>query len=347
MRAKGALRRRLQYLSTRIKLYLGLLLGFGLVQLGLLVYAAGEQPWLASAVLLCGAVWGLLVFAYYKFLYQPSKRTAELLRLFIHGYTVERVYDLPHPISPEVQAAFAKFKELINTTELVNLTVKQSQYLALQNQINPHFLYNTLEGIRGEALSSGMAGIAQMTEALATFFRYTISNVDRLVTLEDELENIENYYIIQQYRFGDRLSLSIEVDNEDADWVMRCRMPKLTLQPIVENSIYHGLEPKMGNGHLRIRVEATNKRLVITVSDNGLGFEEERLSALNHALSSISMDYVKPDSERRGGIALINVNSRIKLLFGEEYGLYIYSTPGAGTDVQITLPVRTEDLKVN
>jgi len=258
---------------------------------------------------------------------------------------MERVYDVSPPISPEIKAAFERFRELINTTELINLSVKQSQYLALQNQINPHFLYNTLEAIRGEALCVGVTSIAQMTEALSTFFRYTISNMDSLVTLDEELENIENYYIIQQYRFGDRLSLSVEIDDEDSDWILNCRMPKLTLQPIVENSIYHGLEPKLGKDNLKIKIESTKNLLIITVSDDGLGFEEERLSILNNALNGISMDYVKPDREKKGGIALINVNSRIKLLFGEKYGLYIYSTPGAGTDVQITLPV-IKDAKI-
>ncbi|NLU53584.1 MAG: histidine kinase [Clostridiaceae bacterium] len=336
-----------RFLLTRIRVFVLLLIILCAALLFVIFISATARPELFTAFLLGGGLLILIIAGLYQFVHKPYKGTSRLLKLFAQGYTMERVYDMPNPISPEITDAFNRFKELVNTTELINLSVKQSQYLALQNQINPHFLYNTLEGIRGEALSAGVTSIAQMTEALSTFFRYTISNVDRLVTLEEELENIENYCIIQQYRFGDRLSLSVEVDDEDTDWILNCRMPKLTLQPIVENSIYHGLEPKLGKGNLKIKVESTKSRLIITVSDDGLGFEEERLSILNNALNGISVDYVKPDSEKKGGIALINVNSRIKLLFGEEYGLYIYSSPGAGTDVQITLPILTENVNIN
>ena len=104
---------------------------------------------------------------------------------------------------------------MIDKNNLINVSKKQAEYLALQNQINPHFLYNTLEGIRSEALLAGLDSVAEMTEALGTFFRYTISQVEHLVTLEDELANIENYYYIQQFRFGDRLTLSIEYEHDD------------------------------------------------------------------------------------------------------------------------------------
>lgn len=216
----------------------------------------------------------------------------------------------------------------------------------MQNQINPHFLYNTLEGIRGEAITAGLDNVAQMTEALATFFRYTISNLENLVTLEDELGNIENYFIIQQYRFGERLRLQVVCDEDDRAELLQCRIPKLTLQPIVENSIVHGVERKIGRGNLRIKIEGTAKRLLITVSDDGLGMEEDVLASLNRQISSTRFDYVCSDTKREGGIALVNVNNRIKLLFGEQYGLCIYSTPGVGTDVEVTLPRATRSAQV-
>lgn len=327
------------YLIQRCAVFVQIFMGFSLaLVVGLFFYeAALDFNHLLSP--LCGLLWVGGVLAYWRMVHLPLNETQRQLRQFIQGYDSQEAVRLTHQLSPEVEAAFHKFGKLIIKPELINASIKQAEYLALQNQINPHFLYNTLEGVRGEALSSGMDSIAEMTEALATYFRYTISNVEKLVTLEDELENIENYYIIQQYRFGDRLSLSINIDAEEAPKVLGYRMPKLTLQPIIENSIYHGLEPKLGDGKLRIKVETTQNRLIITVSDNGTGFEEQHLSQLNKALGSVSLDYVKQDSQRRGGIAIINVNSRIKLLFGEEYGIYIYSTPGAGTDVEITLPI--------
>lgn len=258
---------------------------------------------------------------------------------------MEGIYELRYPFSPEMEYAVKKLKALINTKELISTTKRQAQYLALQNQINPHFLYNSLEGIRGEAIAAGLNNVAEMTEALATFFRYTISNMEHLVTLEDELAHIENYYIIQQFRFGERLNLSIEYDCEDKDEILKYRLPRLTLQPIVENSIFHGIERKMGKGNICIKIETTSKRLIITVSDDGLGIEEDRLRKLNEKLKTQSFDYVKQDGERENGIALINVNNRIKLLYGEEYGINIYSTVNVGTDVEITLPLIVKEGK--
>ena len=231
---------------------------------------------------------------------------------------------------------------MIDKNNLINVSKKQAEYLALQNQINPHFLYNTLEGIRSEALLAGLDSVAEMTEALGTFFRYTISQVEHLVTLEDELANIENYYYIQQFRFGDRLALSIEYEHDEERnqlKLLQYRLPKLTLQPIIENSIYHGLERKIGRGNLVIRIGASDERLRIRVSDDGMGMDEETLKRLNEKLRCLTLDHVSEDTGKRGGIALVNVNNRIKLLFGEEFGITFYSRKGAGTDALLVLPL--------
>ena len=261
------------------------------------------------------------------------------------GHVLNDLFDVRYPYTPENEQAIRKFNEMIDRSNLVNVSKKQAEYLALQNQINPHFLYNTLEGIRSEALIAGLDSVAEMTEALATFFRYTISQVENLVPLEDELANIENYYYIQQFRFGDKLALSIEYDcDEDASEldILQYRLPKLTLQPIVENSIYHGIERKIGKGHLTIRIGASDSRLRIRVSDDGLGMAEDKLHQLNEKLKSLFLDAVEGESSRQGGIAMVNVNNRIKLLFGEEYGICVYSHEGAGTDVLINLPLVQE-----
>jgi two-component system sensor histidine kinase YesM len=294
-----------------------------------------------------GAV--LLIFHLYFYLFRvmrPYLQLQKLYRLLADGYYMEKIYTYEIQFERQTEAAQRELMSKMDEGELLSLSKKQAEYLALQNQINPHFLYNTLEGIRSEALLAGMDSVAEMTEALATFFRYTISKVDHLVTLEDELANMETYYVIQQYRFGDRLSLSIEYDEEDEEDELKalgCLIPKLTLQPIVENSIYHGLEEKIGNGHLKIRIAVTPKRLLITVSDDGVGMAPQQLEELNRKMSTGLMEDLQTESQSRGGIAVINVNNRIKLLFGEEYGLYFYSTPGLGTDVEITLPRRTRE----
>jgi len=280
----------------------------------------------------------MILYAGYKWVYKPYKETNKAYSLFAEGLILQGIFDLRCPISPQIDKATMRFRDMLDTKELISISKKQAEYLALQNQINPHFLYNTLEGIRSEALCAGMDGVAQMTETLAKFFRYTISNVDNLVTLEDELSNIENYYSIQQYRFGDRLRVSIEYGEEDEKDVLMLCLPKLTLQPIIENSIYHGIERKIGIGNLRIKIQTTLDRLIITISDDGLGMNQEQLKILNKKLREISLDGVAPDNNKKGGIAIANVNNRIKLLFGEEYGIYIYSTLDVGTDVTITLP---------
>ena len=211
---------------------------------------------------------------------------------------------------------------------------REAQILALQNQINPHFLYNTLETIRSEAIMNGAVNAGTMAEALATFFRYTISNLDYLVQIEDELENIQNYFTIQHYRFG----IQITYDEEDKN-ILRLYIPKLIMQPVVENAIYHGIEQKLGAGQVTISISYTKQNLDIMISDDGIGIKDTELSEINNRLWTDSENYGYEKSEKSGGIAIRNVNQRIKLLFGEEYGIWLNSIYGIGTDVHIKLPV--------
>lgn len=329
---------KLQYIITRIGAALCVLCALTAALLVLLYLCAAKgavSMWTVGALAL---LFLALLYAILKFVYQPYQKTKRILDLFATGYTLEGAYDPVNPYDESMQKALWKLKEYLSTHEIIDDGRRQAQYLALQNQINPHFLYNTLEGIRGEALAAGLDSVAEMTEALATFFRYTISNVENFVTVEDELTNIDNYFIIQQFRFGDRLALVFEYDKNDWKEIKKCRLPKLTLQPIAENSIIHGIERKLGQGTLKIKVEITRSRLLITVSDDGVGMSDEKLKELNDKLNIRSFDSVKTNPERRGGIAIQNVNNRIKLLFGEEYGIHIYSKAEVGTDVTITLP---------
>lgn len=328
-----------RYISNRIFYMILVLFAFiGCILSALTIISINENKYFFITIIGYIILFGMSYFGY-RWVYLPYKETSKILQLFAKGYTLQGIYELRFSFSPEMEDAIEKLKTFFNINELISATKRQSQYLALQNQINPHFLYNSLEGIRGEAITAGLDNVAEMAEALGTFFRYTISNMENLVTLEDELSNIENYYIIQQYRFGERLDLSIEYDCEDKEEAQKCRLPKLTLQPIVENSIFHGIERKMGRGHVRIKIETTPKRLIITVSDDGLGMKKERLRELNEKLNTQSFDYVKSDGEKKAGIGIVNVNNRIKLLYGEKYGINIYSTLNVGTDVEITLPL--------
>lgn len=337
--------RRKIYLVDRIKIALMVLWGAVCLMTVLLWSCVGDNMMLRAVVAVLAGGLFLGFYMFLRMVLQPYLELRKIYRLVADGYYSENLPDFPVQFDREAERAEKELMSSFDKNQLLSLSKKQAEYLALQNQINPHFLYNTLEGIRSEAIIAGIDSVAEMTEALATFFRYTISKVDHLVTLEDELANIENYYVIQQYRFGDRLSLSIEYEEDDEMEALFCRIPKLTLQPIVENSIYHGLEEKIGKGCLKIRIALMKNRLLITVSDDGVGMEKEKLDDLNRRMSKAPMEDVQIKSEKQGGIAMVNVNNRIKLLFGEEYGLYFYSTPGVGTDVEITLPVLTEDVE--
>ena len=269
------------------------------------------------------------------------------MKRFLDGYTLAEDKELSMSfLSPATHKELQRLEEILHSPQMFDLNKRQAQYLALQNQINPHFLYNTLESIRSEALIAGLESVADMTEALATFFRYTISKVENLVSVEEELENCKTYFRIQQYRFGNRLQLHIDYEEEEWQEIIHCRIPKLTLQPILENSIIHGTELKIGTGNLRIQFERTEKRLIIRISDDGIGMEEQTLLELNRRLRKDSSKVSYQQSETKGGIALANVNNRIHLIFGEEYGMHVYSIQGEGTDVEITIPAVMSDREI-
>ena len=269
------------------------------------------------------------------FILRPFCQAEYELRRMIEGYlTIEAAEENRIFLTPAVNEAEKSIYRILNSSQTMNLNKRQAQYLALQNQINPHFLYNTLDGIRSEALIAGLDNVADMTESLATFFRYTISNVENLVTVEQELYNCRNYFKIQQYRFGDRLQLKI-LSEENCFLYL---LPKLTLQPILENSIIHGTEMKLGAGLTTIRIKRTDLRLLIEVEDDGAGMDEETLEELNRKLDS-GMESLSQAQKSTGGIALVNVNNRIRLLFGQEYGIHVYSIKNVGTTVAVSLPV--------
>lgn len=272
----------------------------------------------------------------YYLLVLPYLNIKKQYKMFLNGQVYEELFQNPDYLTPETVKVMDRFHYLLNKQDAINMSKKQAEYLALQNQINPHFLYNTLEAIRGDALYAGLASIAETTEALASFFRYTITDVGNLVTLEEELENIENYFTIQQYRFGDKFKLTVNYpENED---ILLNQVPKLTLQPIIENAIFHGLEGKSRGGNIFISIESTRKNLFISVKDDGLGIPSEVLTKINDSLERVAVSYVNSDKKKSGGIALKNVCRRIKLIFGDEYGVHVYSTVNVGTDVRLTLP---------
>lgn len=327
-------------LSKRVMFSICVLLGVGIINILVLCVLISKN--LLPVSPLCWVIFGeffIYIFSLnllVQFLWKPYKEIESLYQDFIEGRAYEELFKEEFEWMPQWKEVMEKFRHLLNKQDAIKMSKKQAEYLALQNQINPHFLYNSLEAIRGEAICAGMDGIAETTEALSVFFRYSITGVDNLVTVEEELDNVENYFIIQHYRFGGKVKLEIIHSKEDE--ILQLKIPKLTIQPFVENAIYHGIEKKVEGGRVRVALETTVHKLMITISDNGVGMCEDQVEKINNYLDKVAVSYVGDDKKRRGGIAMKNVNSRIKLLFGEEYGIHIYSSENIGTDVKIILP---------
>jgi len=236
---------------------------------------------------------------------------------------------------PNLYKLFDNMKTLALRESNAQLMKTQAELDALQSQINPHFLYNTLDTIRGQARMAGLTEIEVMTLSLSKLFQYSISDYNEFVTLKEELGIIDNYLLIQNLRFDNRFRFSKHIESD----TFLMKVPKMLLQPLVENSVRHGLEPKLGQGTLLIDAYRTRSRLFINISDDGVGIPTDRLTEINHILSNSDQIIL---SKRNGfSIGLYNVNTRIRLLFGFEYGLSIVSAKDIGTKVQISLPILT------
>lgn len=227
-------------------------------------------------------------------------------------------------LSRELQAATVNLYE-------TQLGLKQAELEYLRSQINPHFLYNTLEAIQGLAAERGVPEIGDAAGALGKLFRHNIQG-SATVSLNKELEITQAYLTIQKLRFPDKLNLLFSIrENARAVPVM-----KLFLQPLVENAVYHGLEPKTGPGTLYIGARLADETLIVSVYDDGVGMPPEQLAALRQALEATALDH-----EKNAHIGLLNVQHRIRLRYGAPFGLSLQSTPGEGTKVTVTLPAHS------
>ena len=271
----------------------------------------------------------------------PLERIQDSL---VEGHVEETLQEITG--SQETTAVGSTFRDVINyytTKQDAEIYSRQIELAALQSQINPHFLYNTLDAIRGQAIQENNREVAMMIQTLSAFFRYSISRKGNTVTLRDELDNVRNYMKIQQYRFGDRFTLDLDIDDPE---VYDFYVPRLIFQPIVENAIMHGLKDMRSGGLITIDVEETDD-LIIMISDNGAGMTLSQLDALNDRILGESADVETDGSGKHAGIALVNVQKRIELFFGAPYGLHVYSSVGQGTDVEITLPIVRQEEEMN
>jgi two-component system sensor histidine kinase YesM len=237
-----------------------------------------------------------------------------------------------------IEAVINEHQNALGRELKAELLRKNTELSSLINQINPHFLYNTLDSIRGFAILHDMNELADIIESLSSLFRSVVTSSKERIKLAEELKNVNSYMSIQQFRFNNRFHF---VQNIEDKSLLDYNLLNLTLQPIVENAIYHGLEGKVGKGEIIVSVYSTEKRLIIMVSDNGVGIEPEKVNELNDAFLDSKISIVHQSNS--SGIALNNINKRIKLCFGQDYGLKILSTVGIGTDVEIILPLIPND----
>ncbi|MGB4658267.1 MAG: histidine kinase [Mobilitalea sp.] len=283
-----------------------------------------------------------IIFAvFFKKVYVPIKSIEnKMLEFSRTGDTaVEDIFTESNTILEQIDELLELQKTTMEQEHARDIMTQKMKYAELQNQINPHFLYNTLENIRGQAIIDDNKVIAEMTEALARYFRYNISKDNDIVKLPQELENIRTYIKIQQYRFKNRFTFQI-YNHDDTDIIVHCQIPKMTLQPIVENAIFHGLENKIEQGHIEIHIEVSDTLVTLLVADDGVGMDTETLHNLNAKLKTPKkkLEWIEGE-ENSNGIALENVNNRLRLFYGENYGLNISSTQGVGTEVEISLPL--------
>lgn len=274
-------------------------------------------------------------------IYRPIKKVEEATDILSRGdNNIFQAFEIESDnaaLSMNFQELVQLLNESVDREYTADILKKEAELKALQSQINPHFLYNVLDGIRGHAMAEGVVELAEMTEALSKIFRYSVSHWENEVTLESEIINVKSYFKIQQYRFNNRFDFQIIIE-DDEDETLACKLPKLALQPIIENAIYHGLETKLDKGLVTIRTKLTENQLLIEISDDGVGTSQEILDKINNSFSNWKTIETEKNKTAGMGIALTNVNSRIKMMYGEEYGLHMYSTEGFGAMIEILLP---------
>ncbi len=222
-----------------------------------------------------------------------------------------------------------KIQQLMVTVRSEEVNLRKTELKALQAQINPHFLYNTLDSISWMCERGKNAEAVEMVGALAKLFRISISKGHELIPIRSEVQHAQSYLQIQSVRYRNQFAYRFEVDEDCLDFLCN----KITLQPIIENAIYHGINGLVDEGEITIRVTSEGEDILFIVEDNGVGMEPEQIAEIFTR---------KPDG--KAGIGIKNVNDRLKIWFGERYGLHIESEPDCGTRVTVRMPkVREED----
>lgn len=228
-----------------------------------------------------------------------------------------------------------KFKDLMGRIDLLikqnylaQISLKEEELKTLQAQINPHFLFNTLQQLQTEIVCGNTVESNHIVLSLSNLFRYSMKRSEEEVELEREISNVSDYLYILNKKYNDGIAVSFQIPDRE---VLRSKIPKLTLQPIVENCIRHGFGDHIREGMIGITAVVGRKGLLIVVSDNGQGISPDQVNALNR--------HINNPNQKSDNIGLYNVNQRIKLKYGSEYGISIRSKQSAGTKISILLPI--------
>ena len=210
------------------------------------------------------------------------------------------------------------------------ISLRKTELKALQAQINPHFLYNTLDAIAWMCEAGRNEDAVEMVNALARLFRISISRGHELIPIEKELQHAQSYLHIQNFRYKNQFRYQFDVDEACLSYYCN----KITLQPIIENAIYHGMDRMVDEGMIRISIHQSEDKIIFTVEDNGVGMEPEQIEVIFRR---------KPDG--KSGIGIKNVNDRLKIWFGDAYGITIESVPDEGTKVTVRMPKVREEVE--
>ncbi len=230
-------------------------------------------------------------------------------------------------LSNSLNSMIEKINELLEQVKYEQIRLRKAEFELLQTQINPHFLYNTLDAIVWLAEAGEQKKVVKMVGSLSDFFRITLNHGKTIVSIKEELQHVRSYLEIQQVRYQDILRYEIDVPEMLNDY----RIPKITIQPLVENALYHGIKNKRGGGNIVITGWAEKDCFYIQIKDDGIGITPERLEQVREG-----MQFSEPEEKNLYG--LYNVNERIRLNFGEMYGIQVESVYGEGTISQIVLP---------
>lgn len=232
-----------------------------------------------------------------------------------------------------------QIRQLISLNELRERQKRDAEMRSLQEHIKPHFLYNTLDTIHWMARKEGAEDVSGMVGALSRLFRIGLSKGQDYIPLHSEIEHMTSYLQIQQTRYRDRLQYTLNIPEELRDLFVL----KLLLQPLIENAIYHGIKGRRGPGHIRVEARLEHNRLLLTVQDNGAGMSNERLAEMQQLLEAplASLEASSPGTTGKS-YGMLNVQARLRLSFGDEYGIVLESQEGEGTSVTIIHPLIRE-----